>query len=253
VTPGRTGDANDLGDLTSLGNLTSEEVARLDDAAVACGVTTLQLMEIAGWQVARCAWHHLGGAPADVSVVAGYGNNGGDGLVAARHLATWGCAVRVLVLGDDARILGVVRDHVQSARACGVEVVVDQHVAAVRACIARAALVVDALLGTGLRSGPRQPQASAIRELNEAGPQVLSIDVPSGLDATTGEAFDPTVRATLTCTLTAMKRGLRGGDAANYAGAVWVADIGMPAAAWARARLIQPSGVTGGELVPTSS
>lgn len=249
-------DLSDLlshGDLTSLGDLTSEEVARLDEAAVACGVTTLQLMEIAGWQVARCAWHHLGGARADVSVVAGYGNNGGDGLVAARHLATWGCAVRVLVLGDDARVVGIVRDHVQSARACGAEVVIDAAVSAVRACIATATLVVDALLGTGLRSAPREAQAGAIRALNEAGTQVLSVDVPSGLDATTGEAFDPTVRATLTCTLTAMKRGLRGGDAGKFAGAVWVADIGMPAAAWVHAGLIQPSGMTGGELVPTSS
>ena len=76
-----------------LGELTSEDVARLDAAAAECGVSTLQLMEIAGWQVARCAWRHLG-RPSGVGVVAGYGNNGGDGLVAARHLATWGCAVR---------------------------------------------------------------------------------------------------------------------------------------------------------------
>jgi ADP-dependent NAD(P)H-hydrate dehydratase / NAD(P)H-hydrate epimerase len=245
--PSRTPDVSDLGDITS------EEVARLDEAAVACGVTTLQLMEIAGWQVARCAWHHLGGTAADVAVVAGYGNNGGDGLVAARHLATWGCAVRVLVLGEESRVVGIVRDHVVSARACGVEVVVDSKAAAVRAWVATAALVVDAMLGTGLRSAPREPHAGAIRALNDAGNEVLSVDVPSGLDATTGMAFDPTVRATLTCTLTAMKRGLRGGDATDYAGRVWVADIGMPAAAWARAGLIQPPGVTGGELVPTSS
>lgn len=247
MNPGGTRDVNDLGDLTS------EEVARLDEAAVACGVSTLQLMETAGWQVARCAWQRLGGRAAAVGVVAGYGNNGGDGLVAARHLATWGCAVQVLVLGDDSRVVGIVRDHVLSARLCGVEVVVDQDASAVRACAATAALVVDALLGTGLRSAPREPQAGAIRALNEARPQVLSVDVPSGLDASTGDAFDPTVRATLTCTLTAMKRGLRGGDAREYAGRIWVADIGMPAAAWARAGLIQPPGVTGGELVPTSS
>ena len=92
----------------ALGDLTSEQVASLDAAAAECGVSTLQLMEIAGWQVARCAWRHLG-RPAGVTVVAGYGNNGGDGLVAARHLATWGCAVRVLVLGDEARVTGVVR------------------------------------------------------------------------------------------------------------------------------------------------
>jgi ADP-dependent NAD(P)H-hydrate dehydratase / NAD(P)H-hydrate epimerase len=236
----------------TLGELTSEQVARLDAAAAECGVTTLQLMEIAGWQVARCAWRHLG-RPAGVSVVAGYGNNGGDGLVAARHLATWGCAVRVLVLGDEARVTGVVRDHVVSARRCGVDVVVDSDPSAVPGVVTEAELIVDAILGTGLRSAPREPQASAIRALNESGLPVLSVDVPSGLDATTGEAFDPTVHAALTCSLTAMKKGLRHGGGASHAGAVWVADIGMPATAWLRAGLDRPSRVTGGELVHTSS
>jgi hydroxyethylthiazole kinase-like uncharacterized protein yjeF len=236
----------------TLGELTSEQVARLDAAATECGVTTLQLMEIAGWQVARCAWRHLG-RPAGVSVVAGYGNNGGDGLVAARHLATWGCAVRVLVLGDEARVTGVVRDHVVSARRCGVDVVVDADPSVVPGVVIEAELIVDAILGTGLRSAPRELQASAIRAINESGIPVLSVDVPSGLDATTGEAFDPTVHAALTCSLTAMKKGLRHGGGASHAGAVWVADIGMPATAWLRAGLDRPPGVTGGELVHTSS
>ena len=236
----------------TFGDLTSEQVARLDAAAADAGVSTPQLMEIAGWQVARCAWGHVGGT-ASVGVVAGYGNNGGDGLVAARHLATWGCAVRVLVLAAEERVSGVVLDHVMSARKCGVDVFVSADPDAVRGVIVEADLVIDAILGTGLRSAPRDPQASGIRAINASGVPVLSVDVPSGLDATTGEAFDPTVRAALTCTLTAMKRGLRRGDAAAHAGAVWIADIGMPATAWRRAGLERPPGVTGGELVHTSS
>jgi hydroxyethylthiazole kinase-like uncharacterized protein yjeF len=236
----------------SLGDLSSEDVARLDSAAADCGVSTLQLMEIAGWQVARCAWQRLGGATA-VSVIAGYGNNGGDGLVAARHLATWGCGVRVLVLATESRVTGIVAGHVLSARACGADVAVDADPSAVHAVVARSELILDALLGTGLRSAPREPQAGAIRAINESGIPVLSVDVPSGLDATTGEAFDPTVRATLTCTLTAMKRGLRRGDGPRQAGEIWVADIGMPAAAWRQAGISQPAGVMGGELVHTSS
>ena len=239
-------------DARTFGDLTSEQVARLDAAAVECGVSTVQLMEIAGWQVARCAWRRLGG-PAGVAVVAGHGNNGGDGLVAARHLATWGCAVRVLVIADAARVTGVVRDHVTSARNCGVDVLIDADLAALRGVVAGAALVIDAILGTGLRSAPREPQSGAIRALNESEAPVLSVDVPSGLDASTGEAFDPTVRAALTCTLTAMKRGLRRGEAAAHAGDLWVADIGMPATAWLRAGLERPPAVTGGELVHTSS
>jgi hydroxyethylthiazole kinase-like uncharacterized protein yjeF len=235
-----------------LGFLTSEEVARLDAAAVDCGVSTLQLMEVAGWQVARCAWQHLRGA-APISVIAGYGNNGGDGLVAARHLATWGCGVQVLVLASESRVTGIIAGHVLSARSCGVDVIIDADPGAVRGAVARAELVLDAILGTGLRSAPREPQAGSIRVINASGIAVLSVDVPSGLDATTGEAFDPAVRATLTCTLTAMKQGMRQGDGPSHAGEIWVADIGMPATAWSRAGLLQPPGVTGGELVHTSS
>jgi hydroxyethylthiazole kinase-like uncharacterized protein yjeF len=236
-----------------LGDLTSEQVAQLDAAALECGVSTLQLMEIAGWQVARCVWQQLGNRPADIRVVAGYGNNGGDGLVAARHLATWGCDVRVVVVADDSRVRGVILDHVVAARASGIDVRIDADAAATAGVLAGAALVIDALLGTGLRSTPRDPQASAIRAMNKAGRPVLSVDVPSGLDATSGDAFDPCVHATLTCTLTAMKQGLRRGSASACAGEVWVADIGMPAAAWAKAGLHRPPRVTGGELVHTSS
>jgi NAD(P)H-hydrate epimerase len=236
-----------------LGDLTSEDVSRLDAAAVACGVSTLQLMEIAGWQVARCAWHHIGNRAADICVVAGYGNNGGDGLVAARHLANWGCTVRVQVIADESRVTGIVLDHVVAARSCGVEVSIGVDVAALDALLGRSALVIDAVLGTGLRQAPREPQAGAIRAINAAGRPVLSVDVPSGLDAGTGRAFDPCIRATLICTLSGMKRGLRGGDAPMHTGELWVADIGMPAAAWSRAGLRRPSGLTGGELVHTSS
>jgi hydroxyethylthiazole kinase-like uncharacterized protein yjeF len=234
------------------GDLTSEDVTRLDAAALECGVTTMQLMEIAGWQVARCAWQQVG-SPTQIVVLAGHGNNGGDGLVAARHLATWGCTVRVALVADDSRVRGLVLDHVIAARACGVDVTVTTMPGAAFAATAGAALVIDALLGTGLRSAPRDPLASVIRELNASRSTVLSVDVPSGLDATSGEAFDPCIRATATCTLTAMKHGLRSSGAIARAGAIWIADIGMPAAAWERAGLRRPPGVTGGELVHTSS
>src|SRR5438105_10581902 len=74
--------SNDL--RARFGSLRSEDVAALDRAAQEIGISTLQLMEIAGWQVARCAWHMVNERPATIAVVAGRGNNGGDGLVAAR-------------------------------------------------------------------------------------------------------------------------------------------------------------------------
>jgi hydroxyethylthiazole kinase-like uncharacterized protein yjeF len=235
------------------GDLISEQVARLDSAALECGVTTLQLMEIAGWQVARCAWQHIGSRPGAITVVAGHGNNGGDGLVAARYLATWGCSLQVVVVAGELRVAGLVRDHIVAARRCGVDVTLSAEAGAAQSAIAGAMLVIDAILGTGLQQAPRELQAGAIRALNAGKAPVLSVDIPSGLDATTGEAFDPCVRATLTCTLTAMKHGLWTGEGAAQAGELWVADIGMPATAWERVGLRRPTGVTGGELVHTSS
>jgi hydroxyethylthiazole kinase-like uncharacterized protein yjeF len=228
-----------------LGALTSADVAALDAAAAAIGVTTLQLMEVAGWQVARCAWQRLG-RPAAVLVVAGRGNNGGDGLVAARHLQTWGCAVEARVVSDPGRLGDLLASHVESARANGVAVDIAGDAGDVAERARNADLVLDGLLGTGLQSPPREPIALAIRALNQAQQPVLSIDLPSGLDASSGEAYEPCVWATSTCTLTAMKAGLWASNARDHAGEIWVADIGMPRAAWLRCGLVQPAAVTGG-------
>jgi NAD(P)H-hydrate epimerase len=230
------------------GALTSAQVAALDAAAVAAGVEVVQLMEVAGWQVARCAWRLLGRRPADLVVIAGRGNNGGDGLVAARHLATWGCAVSAAVLGTAEQLRGLLPRQVEAARAGGVEVRLGAAAAEVSARVATASLVVDGLLGTGLRSAPREPDAAVIRALT--GARVLSIDVPSGLDASTGEAFDPCVHASVTCTLAAVKAGFWQRAAAPWLGRLMVADIGMPAAAWAGAGLAPPAAVRGGVLLP---
>jgi NAD(P)H-hydrate epimerase len=235
-----------------LGALTSADVTALDAAAAELGVTTLQLMEIAGWQVARCAWQRLG-APGAVLVVAGRGNNGGDGLVAARHLATWGCTVRARVLSAEDRLGELLLGHVLSARANGVTVDADADPSDLAARASDATLVIDSLLGTGLREPAREPLATAIRAINDFDRLVLSVDVPSGLDATTGSAYEPCVQATMTCTLTAMKAGLWEESGRRHAGEIWVGDIGMPAAAWRLCGLSPPPAVAGGVLVPIPS
>jgi NAD(P)H-hydrate epimerase len=117
----------------------------------------------------------------------------------------------------------------------------------VRDALRGSALVLDAVLGTGLRGAPREHDAAAITAMEHT--HVLAVDVPSGLDATTGEAHQPCVHAAATCTLTAMKAGLWTATGRAYAGAVTVADIGMPVAAWRAAGLQAPHGVRGGELL----
>jgi NAD(P)H-hydrate epimerase len=230
------------------GSLSADEVAALDAAAVQSGVSVMQLMEIAGWQVARCAWQVLHHAPGRVAVVAGRGNNGGDGMVAARHLVAWGCSVRAVVVAEsESSLRELLAAHVASARSCGVHTGFGTSTAAVQEAVRGAALVIDAVLGTGLHGAPRDADAAAIAAMEHT--NVLAVDVPSGLDATTGEVHQPCVRAAETCTLTAMKRGLWTASGRAQAGAITVADIGMPVAAWRAAGLQAPHLVRGGELL----
>jgi NAD(P)H-hydrate epimerase len=233
------------------GDLTSSDVAALDSAAVASGVSVVQLMEVAGWQVARCAWRLVHRMPAAVTVVAGRGNNGGDGAVAARHLAAWGCSVDIILAGDEDDTRDPLRSHLASARASGVTVTAsgdpERIAALVRDTAQRSTLLIDALLGTGLRGAPRELDAAAITAMD--GAPVLAVDIPSGLDATTGEPYTPCVTAAATCTLTAMKRGLWTEQGRSRAGTIHVADIGMPRAAWRGAGLTAPVAVRGGALV----
>ena len=166
------------------GALTAAQVSALDTAAIDLGVDILQLMEVAGFQVARLAWRMLGSRPRRVHVVAGHGNNGGDALVAARHLSASGCAVSATVHVDPSRLGGIVKKQAHGAGHAGVAVVVSTDPDDATAP-AGAALFIDGLLGTGL-SGPVRPAHAAVIE--RMGGTILSIDVPSGIDADEGIA-----------------------------------------------------------------
>ncbi|MDQ6848194.1 MAG: NAD(P)H-hydrate epimerase [Candidatus Dormibacteraeota bacterium] len=226
------------------GALTAAQAAALDAAAVAAGIDIAQLMEVAGFQVARLAWTMNGSRPRRLHVVAGHGNNGGDGLVAARHLSAWGCAVTATVHGHPARLGGVVERQRQAAAAAGVEVTVSADPRDALAP-ADAALVIDALLGTGMTGPPRAGHAAVIAGMRGT---ILSVDVPSGLNADDGTAAGAVVHATATCTLTACKRGFWVAASRQWTGTVHVADIGMPRTAWRRCGLGAPPAVRGGVI-----
>ncbi len=226
------------------GALTAAQVSALDAAAIDIGVDILQLMEVAGFQVARLAWKMIGSRPGAVHVVAGHGNNGGDALVTARHLASWGCAVSVTVHVEPNRLTGVVGRQAKTAAQAGVPVVVSIEPDDATAN-AGPVLTVDGLLGTGLR-GPARPAHAAVVERMRG--TILSIDIPSGVDADEGIPEGAAVRATATCTLTACKRGFWAAHARRWTGALHVADIGMPPQAWVRCGLVAPTGVRGGTL-----
>jgi hydroxyethylthiazole kinase-like uncharacterized protein yjeF len=193
-------------------------------------VPGVALMESAGRGVVDVIARHHDVPRMRVLCFCGPGNNGGDGLATARHLANRGMDVRIhLALpaaayrdGSDATInLAIVK---------AMDLPVHEHTG-----LDRPALVIDALLGTGLVRDLRDPFRGAVAAINDAGCPVLAVDVPSGIDANTGRVLGVAVRATVTATMVAPKLGFTLEDGPAHVGRVVMIDIGVPASVVERA------------------
>lgn len=199
--------------------MTSLQVKEIDALAQErFGISVEWLMEAAGWQVARFCQEAT-------TVVCGVGNNAGDGLAAARHLHRWGRLASVCCV-DPQRLRGAAAQELEVLRRVGVEISTDLR-------LEGAEVVVDAIFGTGLSRHPEGTFANWIEAINSSRLRVIAVDVPSGLDADSGVAYAPCVRAQTTVTLGLPKPDLLAGDGPRVAGEVWVADIGMPFEAYA--------------------
>ncbi|WP_254274104.1 NAD(P)H-hydrate dehydratase [Haloarcula marina] len=202
--------------------LTGSEMGVVDENAAALGVPRKQLMESSGNATARAVREHVDPGAA-VTVVAGRGNNGGDALVAARFLDEYD--LRVLLLGRPETITTDISranwDALQSA-----EYPTEQVGDASAFDLGNPELVVDAMLGTGISGALREPEATAAAAMNASDATVLSVDVPSGLDAEDGTRADNAVDPDHVVTFHDTKPGLDALDAT-----VTVADIGIPDAA----------------------
>jgi NAD(P)H-hydrate epimerase len=164
----------------------------------------------------------------DVTVLAGQGNNGGDGYVLARHARALGLAVRVLQAGDAARVRGdAARQRARFVEAGG-------ELGSLDALPARTDVIVDGLFGTGLDRAPAGEWARAIEAANAHPAPVLALDVPSGLEADTGRALGPAIRAALTVTFVALKQGLFTGEGPDHCGQIVFEGLELPAAIYAR-------------------
>ena len=200
------------------------------------GVPSLRLMEAAGEAVADAVRDLVPDGP--VRVVCGKGNNGGDGLVAARHLAGTGFDVEVLLLWPRAELSPDAAANLERLEAREREV----EAADIAAGLAGSGAVVDAIFGTGFAGAPRLPASNAIAAINGCGAPVVAADIASGVDAATGEAAGDAVAATITVAFHSAKLGHRIAPGKRCAGEVRVADIGIPAGA--------PSAPAGGEIGP---
>lgn len=206
--------------------LTPSEAAELDRATQARGVAGATLMERAGWATARAAADVLGGTYGRrAAIVCGKGNNGGDGLVAARHLSRWGARVEVVCLQDPASL----RDpSLTNHRRLVTETDAVVRGAGLSRAVGRADVVIDAIFGTGFRGTPEGLWAEAIESVNAAPVPVVAVDIPSGVDGGTGGVAGAAVRADLTVTFGAAKVGVVLLPGAELAGDVRVVDIGFP-------------------------
>jgi ADP-dependent NAD(P)H-hydrate dehydratase / NAD(P)H-hydrate epimerase len=219
----------------------AEAMTGADRRAQALGIPGIALMEHAGTAVADVVRavaelnDRWGSGP--ILVLCGPGNNGGDGFVAARHLARSGARVVVVFVSAEGRPTGrstgpnwdrlaaepnVERIHAPTAREIGV----------LANGVEKASVVVDALLGTGVRGLLREPIRSAVelaRLARAGGVPVVAVDTPTAVDLTSGEVSDPVVRADATVTFHRPKVGLLTRRGAAFAGRVLVAPIGIPA------------------------
>jgi NAD(P)H-hydrate epimerase len=220
----------DMDDL-SLPWVTGQQMAAVDTAMVeVCGLELLQVMEVAGRAVALVArqlWHRAG-AHGTVAILCGSGGNGGDGLVCGRYLLGWGIPVELWLVRPSDEMHGLAAHQLAVCRKIGMAPVEPSQVPSFEATTT----IIDGIFGFGLSAPPTGRAADLIEAANRSGTAILAIDVPSGIDASTGEAAGPAIQAAVTVTLGLPKRGLLLGAGAAHAGDVIVADIGIADAAY---------------------
>jgi NAD(P)H-hydrate epimerase len=202
------------------------------------GIPGLVLMENAGRSVADFASQALKDLKGrQVCIFCGTGNNGGDGLVAARHMINQGISVRLAICGDINRMTEDARINMDILDRLGQPIEnLDLYEPAIHKVLERLTqgtdLLIDALLGTGLAGQVKPEMARLIDALNSLRRPILAVDIPSGLDCDSGIPLGAAVRARWTMTFVAYKKGFLEPNAPVYTGQVMVAQIGIPLAAW---------------------
>lgn len=203
--------------------LTTEQMAHADRAAIASGTSGFRLMENAGRAVADAARRMIGGGASKVTIVAGPGNNGGDGFIAATVLAASGIDATVILLGDASTL----EDDAALAAKAWRGPVVAPHDRMFTGCT----LIVDALFGAGLNRIVDGAARSIIEAINASGVPVLAVDLPSGIDGNTGAVMGTAVYATETVTFFRKKPAHLLLPGRTHCGPTHVADIGIDARA----------------------
>jgi len=216
--------------------VTADRMRQLDKAATdRHGIPGLILMENAGRSVAeeilkRIALVKRKSKACKIALLCGKGNNGGDGMVCARYLSYAGQRPDLYIMGDRSSLRGDPQQQLAILQGMGISISqIRKHsdLRYIRYKL-RGALIVDAIFGISFSGEAQGVYGGVIDAINKSNGYVLSVDVPSGLDATTGIAARKCVEADRTITMGALKTGLLEGDGPRYAGSIKVVDIGLP-------------------------
>jgi NAD(P)H-hydrate epimerase len=210
-------------DIHDLPVLTTDQMIEVDRLMIEeWEITLMQMMENAGRNFGELARRQMEETVQGkrVAILCGYGNNGGGGMVAARHLHNWGASVGAILIGDEKRLKDI---PIHQWR-------ILQRMKITRSTLELSStdLILDAMLGYGAEGDPRPPISDWIHLANKSGRPILSLDTPSGLDTTTGIPGSPCIHASATLTLALPKTGLLTATAKPFIGDLYLADIGVP-------------------------
>ena len=212
--------------------LTAKQMQQADEKAVELGIPEILLMETAGRAVAT--WLEELAQPKtseEIVILTGSGNNGGDGLVAARYLDRRGYQVRVLLLKSPEEFTGITAQNYRFCQLAGIimEELSQMKQEVQRDRLERADYLIDALLGTGITGAARGLAAEVIELANRQSKPVLAVDVPSGLNVNSGEAEGPVIEADWTVTMASLKLGQILYPGRSYCGQIQLVDLDFPA------------------------
>ena len=213
--------------------VTADEMKLLDSAAInEYGIPGVVLMENAGRRVVEVVRQVLGDVRGKVvTIFCGKGNNGGDGLVVARHLLNMGTEIKLMLLANVDEIKGDARINLEIWRKMGQKIYAIHHgdgINIVRLVLMNTDLIVDAIYGTGFHGKMNDKLGRIVEVLNGSGKQIVAVDIPSGLNADTGKAGGPCIQATHTVTFGLPKLGLILETGSDLAGELHIADISIP-------------------------
>ena len=210
--------------------VSSDQMEKVDDLATRhFGLDLVQLMENAGYLTARLAREIIGRLDKrKITVLVGKGNNGGGGIIAARHLQNWAAKVTVIIPDHPDNISRLNNEQLGVLRSMFVDRQFNTSRLMWEDSVLKADLVIDALLGYKINRNPEGDYSYLIELVNKSKAKKLSIDIPSGLNPNTGDPYSPCIKADYTLTLALPKKGLLEKKAKEFVGKLYLGDIGIP-------------------------